>query len=189
VLRPAVNRGPRYSPATVFTPDSGTTVLAIPNYRLEPKDKTAFSYWETPTGNPSALRAWFYPGDNFGQEFVYPKGLAAKIAREAGATVLATPAESEAELRTAPLTEIDKAGAEQPVVEEALAAPVPRPSPVAAAPATEPVPTPAPQAPEPAAPPALPATASPYFTVGLVGLLVLGTGAFLRLARSRVTSR
>src|SRR5579863_1517814 len=51
-----------------------TTVLAIPNYRLQPTDHTAFSWWETPPGQPKALRAWFYPGDNFGQEFTYPKG-------------------------------------------------------------------------------------------------------------------
>src|SRR5579871_6317839 len=51
-----------------------TTVLAIPNYRLQPTGHTAFSWWETPPGQPKALRAWFYPGDNFGQEFVYPKG-------------------------------------------------------------------------------------------------------------------
>src|SRR5689334_24382810 len=58
-----------------------TTVLAIPNYRLFPKNKTTFDFWETPRGNPMALRAWFAPGDNWGQEFVYPKGLAAEMAR------------------------------------------------------------------------------------------------------------
>src|SRR6187200_838565 len=56
-----------------------TTILAIPNYQLTPTDKSAFQWWETPRGNPPAIRAWFYPGDNFGQEFAYPKGLSAKI--------------------------------------------------------------------------------------------------------------
>ncbi|MEO7144377.1 MAG: hypothetical protein ABI165_12840, partial [Bryobacteraceae bacterium] len=50
-----------------------TTILAVPNYRLRPTGKTLFTYWEVPAGQPQALRAWFYPGDNFGQEFVYPK--------------------------------------------------------------------------------------------------------------------
>jgi hypothetical protein len=50
-----------------------TTILAIPNYRLQVTDKTVFQYWEVPAGQPRALRAWFYPGDNFGQEFAYPK--------------------------------------------------------------------------------------------------------------------
>ena len=57
-----------------------TTVLAIPNYRLQPTGKTEFQWWETPAGQPKALRAWFYPGDNFGQEFAYPKSEAVAIA-------------------------------------------------------------------------------------------------------------
>src|SRR5579863_4365076 len=51
------------------------TVMAIPNYRLEPTGRSRFMMWETPQGSASALRAWFYPGDNFGQEFPYPKHL------------------------------------------------------------------------------------------------------------------
>src|SRR5436190_10618382 len=50
-----------------------TTILAIPNYRLQPTGKTVFQYWEVPAGHPKAMRAWFYPGDNFGQEFAYHK--------------------------------------------------------------------------------------------------------------------
>ena len=42
-----------------------TTILAIPNYRVKPTGDTAFTFWETPPGNPRALRAWFYPGANF----------------------------------------------------------------------------------------------------------------------------
>src|SRR5690348_16094183 len=49
------------------------TVMAIPNYRLQPTGNSHFTFWETPPGTARALRAWFYPGDNFGQEFTYPK--------------------------------------------------------------------------------------------------------------------
>ena len=49
------------------------TIMAIPNYRLRPAGKTEFSFWETPKETPIALRSWFYPGDNFGEEFAYPK--------------------------------------------------------------------------------------------------------------------
>jgi hypothetical protein len=56
-----------------------TTILAIPNERLEPTGKSVFAFWETPVGAPKALRAWFYPGDNFGQEFAYPKTEADRI--------------------------------------------------------------------------------------------------------------
>jgi hypothetical protein len=152
-----------------------TTVLAIPNYQLEPNGKTIFAFWETPPGNPTALRAWFYPGDNFGQEFVYPKGLAAMIAQQAGATVIATPAQTEAELQTAPLAEINKAGEEKPVPEEAVAALAPGLPPLAFAP------------PLAATPVELPKTASPIFAIGLVGLLALIAGATLRF-RVRATN-
>jgi hypothetical protein len=45
------------------------TVLAIPRYRTEPTGKSRFTFWETPPGTAKALRTWFYPGDNMGQEF------------------------------------------------------------------------------------------------------------------------
>ena len=49
------------------------TILAIPNYRLGPPDKTIFEFDERPGDSPMALHSWFYPGDNTGQEFVYPR--------------------------------------------------------------------------------------------------------------------
>src|SRR3984885_7597367 len=67
-----------------------TTILAIPNYRIQPTGKTVFTFWETPPGQPKALRAWFYPGDNFGQEFAYPKSAAVQIAAVAHESVLTT---------------------------------------------------------------------------------------------------
>jgi len=151
---------------------SFTTVLAIPNYRLFPKDKTTFGFWETPRGNPTALRAWFAPGDHWGQEFVYPTGLAAKLARDTGETVLTTSAETVAELETAPIAEVTKAGEEKPLEEAYIApaeaaAPEPAPTEVAAAePAPEPV--------------ALPATASPLFAIGLIGAMAAAGGLTLR---------
>jgi hypothetical protein len=152
-----------------------TTVLAIPNYRLFPKDKTTFSFWETPRGNPTALKAWFSAGDRWGQEFVYPKGLAATLASDTGQPVLSTPAETVAELDTAPVTQVTKSGEEQPL-EEAYTAP----EPVAAAP--EPAPAPAEVAvAEPAPEPEpLPATGSPFFAIGLVGLMAAAAGLTLR---------
>jgi len=158
-----------------------TTVLAIANYRLEPKANVTFSFWETPIGNPRALRAWFYAGERFGEEFVYPKGLAANIARESAATVVATSAETEAELETLPLTEFNKAGEEKPFVEEAVVEPAPAPVEVAAAepeparefvPAAEPAPVPEPEV--------LPGTASPFFAIGMAGMFTLILGVNLR---------
>ena len=47
-----------------------TTVLAIHAYRLQPTDKSDFSFYETPAGQPAALHKWFYPGENDGFEFL-----------------------------------------------------------------------------------------------------------------------
>ena len=152
-----------------------TTVLAIPNFRVVRTGKSQFSFWETPRGNPPALKAWFYPGDHWGQEFVYPKGLAAKMARDTGETVLTTPAETVAEFETAPVAEVTKTGEEKPL-EAAYTAP---PAEVAAA---EPAPAVAEvAAAEPAPEPAeLPATGSPFFAIGLIGLMAAGAGLTLR---------
>jgi len=81
-------------------------ILALPNYRLEPKDKTVIDYWETPAGQPRAIRAWFYPGDNYGQEFAYPKGEATQIAAYSHAPV-PTVADSSTDLKTARLEETE----------------------------------------------------------------------------------
>src|SRR3984893_16400237 len=48
------------------------TMLAIPDYRMQPSDKPVITFEERPSGTPEALRAWFYPGDTYGQQFVYP---------------------------------------------------------------------------------------------------------------------
>jgi len=69
------------------------TILAIPNYRLKVTDKTVITFRERPAGEPEALRAWFYPGRNFGEEFVYPKARAVELAKETNTAVLFTPAE------------------------------------------------------------------------------------------------
>jgi hypothetical protein len=49
-----------------------TTVQGIPSVRTETPDKAILQLEERPSGQPEALKAWFYPGDNFGVEFVYP---------------------------------------------------------------------------------------------------------------------
>ncbi len=89
----------------IFNEDETTiyaTVLAIPNYRLKATDKTVVTFRERPDGQPEALRAWFYPGNNWGEEFVYPKAKAVELAKTANTPVLFTPAEIPVEV-TEPL--------------------------------------------------------------------------------------
>jgi|SRR5580704_5106941 hypothetical protein len=147
-----------------------TTILAIPNYRIQPTGKTVFSFWETPPGQPKALRAWFYPGDNFGQEFAYPKSAAVQIAAVSHQTVPTTEASQPAELPQAEVTQT------QPEPQqEAQNIPPPAPQEIAQAPAPEPTPAPAPQE--------LPKTGSPYPLIGLAGIFSLGMFALVRAFR------
>ncbi|HUJ49389.1 MAG TPA: hypothetical protein VLW25_04295 [Bryobacteraceae bacterium] len=144
-----------------------TTILAIPNYRLEPTGDTVFTFWEMPPGQPRALRAWFYPGDNFGQEFAYPKTKAVAIAAVSHAEIPTIEAEKPAELETAPIVELTP--------ETPEAAPVPAPMVVPAEVAKE-VP--------PVAVEELPKTASPYPLIGLMGMFGLVAFAVVRAVRT-----
>ena len=152
-----------------------TTILAMPNYRLEPSGKTVLSFWETPPGQPQALRAWFYPGDNFGQEFAYPKSAATQIAARTHISVPTTEATQPQEMATAEVTSTPPPPAPEPQTEVAQNTP-----PVPAPDVTTPEPAPAPAAaPEPA-PQELPTTGSPYPLIGLMGIGALGLFALLR---------
>lgn len=181
-----------------------TTILAIPNYRLKPTGDSKFGFWETPAGQPKALRAWFYPGDNFGQEFAYPKDTAnmlatlnkdeipvltdsdqSRITAQSTRTEETTVAQNKAEPPPAP--------APPEPVERTTPAPEPPPAPVASvepqpvtppAAVAEPEPAPAP-APEPAREEraelrTLPQTASHWNELALFGLMtgLMGLATF-----------
>jgi hypothetical protein len=50
-----------------------TTFFAISDYDMETPDKTIIRLEERPSGSPQAIHSWFYPGENTGWQFVYPK--------------------------------------------------------------------------------------------------------------------
>jgi LPXTG-motif cell wall-anchored protein len=149
-----------------------STILAIPNYRLHPLGKSQFAFWETPAGVPKAVRAWFYPGDNFGQEFAYPKQLVAQLA---SAVPVPVPMDYK-EAEPAPAPEAQPTSGSEPVP----------------APAAQPVPQPEPQQPtggdQPVSVPlarSLPHTASSSTLVGLVGLGFLSLSGIISLFAKR----
>jgi hypothetical protein len=166
------------------------TILAIPNYRLKVTDKTVITFRERPAGQPEALRAWFYPGRNWGEEFVYPKAQAIELAKATNTTVLfnevAAPAEAAEPVRSA----------DPVVVGELKQAPV-----LAVQPTGEPVQLAQAVTPPPAAemrvddaPVAavaeqqtLPATASSVPLIALFGLLALGGAFAMRAAAKRLS--
>jgi len=162
------------------------TILAIPNYRLRATDKTVVTFRERPAGQPEALRAWFYPGRNWGEEFVYPRAKAVALAKATNMVVLYTPAEIPVEV-AAPIKSAD-----EPLVVEMRRAPI-----MAIRPTGEEVEIAAVVTPPPAAElkpdvapvevaAALPKTASPLPLIALLGLLALGGAWTLGLAQKRV---
>jgi hypothetical protein len=143
-----------------------TTILAIPNYRLEPTEETVIKFHERPGDSPEALRAWFYPGDNFGQEFVYPKTRAIQLARASNEIVPAETVEpTENTLNTVPLVAITPENREEPVTEAIQVLPLHYPENL----------TPAPVAEE------LPKTASSIPVIGLLGVAFIGLAVGLKL--------
>ena len=116
------------------------TVLAIPDYRMQPSGDTVMRFDERPAGTPEALRAWFYPGDNFGQHFVYPQDRATELAKTNKHNVLSmsnsmrehitAPAASAqspsvAALKKTEVTGVDKSGKQVRMEETVQVAPEP----------------------------------------------------------------
>jgi hypothetical protein len=151
------------------------TIMAIPDYRLAPTGKTAIKFSETFDGATTSgtvpdagvpIKEWFYPGDNFGQEFkVVPQPVETATAEP----TTPPPAESE----PAPPPEASEAAepTEQPQAQEATPAPTQQQAPE-------------PQPPAPAqteAPTSLPKTASSMPLIGLVSVLSLAAAGGLRI--------
>jgi hypothetical protein len=154
------------------------TILAIPNWRLDVTDKTVMTFGERAAGDPQAIRSWFYPGDNFGQEFVYPKRRAVELAKITNLPILAMPTELESEitkpaksvddepvvaLKHAPLTAVKPTGEEVEIAQVITPPPAQQKE---TADATERMEQ-------------LPQTASLIPLFGLIGLLSLGAGLAL----------
>src|SRR5580658_6371606 len=149
------------------------TFLAIPDYRIQPADKTIITFEERAAGSPEAIKARFYPGENYGHDFVYPKPKAMALAKANNTPVASMPAELATNtttpattmqephvvaLKTAPLK------AQQPTEEEVEVAEV------FALPAA----------------PELPATAGNLPLIGITGLIALGAAFCLRGLRTKM---
>ena len=174
-----------------------STNLAVPKERMEPAAKTIITFYEVPGGGPEPLRAWFYPGDQIGQEFVYPAKRMAEIraAMGRGAVTLAenrgpepasvappqTPSQS-AEGTTADVAAPPQSPApEAPEAQRTKEPPAEQPS---AVPPSTPVP-----AETSAQEPSMPHTAGNTVGIGLFGLICAGLAAPLRIANRRLGSR
>ena len=157
------------------------TFLAIPDYRLKPAGKPIITFEERAEGSPEAVKAWFYPGENYGHQFVYPKAKAVELAKANTQPVPSMPTELTVNIIMPVITMREPyvvamkqtpLKAQQPTEEEVEIAEV-----FMTPPATAPAPAPAPTE--------LPRTASSLPLVGLTGLLLLGAAALLALVGAR----
>lgn len=166
------------------------TILAIPNWRLETTSKTVMTFGERAVGFPEAIRSWFYPGANSGEEFVYPKRRAVELAKVTNVPVFAMPSELESNitkpatlmteepivaLKQAPLTAVEPTGEEVEIAKVVVPPPAQNKSEQQIATAEAPQRT-----------RRLPQTASPLPLLGLIGLLSLGAGLALWFIPKRV---
>jgi LPXTG-motif cell wall-anchored protein len=161
------------------------TAVAIPTYRSDEEarrnDKPVFTFEERAEGSPHALSAWFYPGENYGHQFVYsPSELAP------AATVPATPNEVPATTMNSSEERSNVAENNMEAKEEAtLTTPPPEtmPQPQATDQSTTPQPqtTPATEAKE------LPKTASSTPLIALMGTLSFGAAFGLWLLSKRIS--
>ena len=65
--------------------------LTIPNVRLTPTNETVITFRETPVGYTDTVRAWFFPGERSGDEFLYSRKEALEIANAIHQPVLSMP--------------------------------------------------------------------------------------------------
>lgn len=170
------------------------TVMAIPAWRENPSSKSIFTFYEAPVGQPQAMRTWYYPGDNFGQEFVYPKErltvLLAGVNRGTTSTIavrqaeptesvkieesakVEEPAKSEAVVTSPAIPEEKSSEDNEPVTIAQNTAPPASPEDTVAAPAPE------------TEYKTLPKTASNLWEIGLIGLgSILAAGGVRKLRR------
>ena len=160
-----------------------TTTMAIPDYRVATPVKTEVTFEERHSNTPEAVHSWFYPGDNYGWQFLYPKGQTLQVAKNTRPTTPVTRASKGA---ATPSAAMKAAAINTPTSKPEVAQPEPKPLPVTLAQNRPPV-TFAPQ-PSAAKQGELPKTASNLPLEVAIGLFLLAVGAgILRLGLRRST--
>jgi hypothetical protein len=171
----------------------------------ERDNKKILTFYEGKNGQPQAIRLWFWPGDTIGQEFLYPKDQAAKIAANTGEKVaegnLPTRAESGQNLTpdNANGITLQSSNETKPAAAPFTANAAEPPAPAAPTVIAQNTPPPAPQT-QPAPPadntPAptsvasnstndktLPQTASNLPLIGVIGLISLALAVFMAFVK------
>lgn len=155
------------------------TVITVQDFRYHPTDKGVMTFAERPAGEPPAIKEWFFPGENFGREFVYPKNRALQLAKQVNEPVLSMQNDTAEVTPQTPVTAYSAAGEE---VAPSTVVQAQAPAPAPAAPVTVAAPV---QDTTPATDLPLPKTASSDPAIGLAGLLAMVGAVGLAIRRRR----
>jgi len=177
----------------IANPDSGSRVIqvsdkdgknvrglffAIPSQLPDAPSDPVVRFAERPEGAPEAIKAWFYPGERTGFEFVYPRTQAVRIAKANHEKVLSYPDPAPKQTASAqPVEEFKNARVER-VDENSQLTEVPRNAPVVSNAAPQ-------QSASNAGNSRLPQTASPLALYELLSGISLAAGLGLRSRRNR----
>jgi LPXTG-motif cell wall-anchored protein len=166
------------------------TVITVQDFRYHTTDKGVMTFAERPDGQPPAIKEWFFPGENFGRRFVYPKNRALQLAKQVNEPVLSMQGDTAAvapdtttDMNTfaqTPVTAYSATGEEvAPSTFVQTQAEVPASAPATvAAPVQDTTPAVATDLP-------LPKTASSDPAVGLIGLIAMVGAVGLAMRRRR----
>ncbi|HEY4839393.1 MAG TPA: LPXTG cell wall anchor domain-containing protein [Candidatus Acidoferrales bacterium] len=155
------------------------TVITVQDFRYHPTDKGVMTFAERPAGEPPAIKEWFFPGENFGREFVYSKNRALQLAKQVNEPVLSMQNDTAEVTPQTPVTAYSATGEE---VAPSTVVQTQAPAPAPAAPATVAAPV---QDTTPATDLPLPKTASSDPAIGLIGLLAMVGAVGLAIRRRR----
>src|SRR5579864_2898447 len=163
------------------------TLITVQDFRYHPTDKPVMTFAERPDGAPPAIKEWFFPGEQFGREFVYSRNRALQLAKQVNEPVLSMTGDTAASITAPDQTATDTQTAEfvkTPITaysatgEEVAPSTVVQPQPQT--PAAAPVTAPAATTDLP-----LPKTASSDPAIGLIGLLAMVAALGLAARRRR----
>jgi hypothetical protein len=96
--------------------------LTISAQRPRPSDEAELRFLETASGQPAAIKTWWYPGNTIGREFIYPKDQARRLAQATNQPVLTTQASNvtNEQMKTADLAYVSPSGQETPLTDDQL---------------------------------------------------------------------
>jgi hypothetical protein len=96
--------------------------MTISAQRPRPSDDAELRFLETPAGQPTAVKTWWYPGNTIGREFIYPKSQARRLAQATNQMVLTTQSDNvtNEQMKTADLAYVSPSGQETELTDEQL---------------------------------------------------------------------